>query len=294
MTYESGNDGRERAADGTAPRTPTPSERGAEAELDALHDPVQAQANQRGRSARDFGVTGAGASDEIGPLRRPPEGSDAAQGRQPGQERQAPPVPPVQAPAAGGGRGGAGTPAAGKDGRGTDGRGTDGLGTDAMNTDRIGSDRGGDHLGADRAGTGRAGAGLGADRTGAGQDRAGAGHLDAPAGGAVAGARGEQHPGSATAHQPGVGAQLLPHGERDKLGLRLQQAVNQFVDEPRRAVEEADHVLEEATRHVAETLAEHRRSLRGAWETKDRETETEELRVALRKYREVTERLLQM
>jgi hypothetical protein len=93
---------------------------------------------------------------------------------------------------------------------------------------------------------------------------------------------------------PGGGAQLLPHGERDKLGLRLQQAVNQFVDEPRRAVEEADHVLEEATRHVAETLAEHRRSLRGTWESKDRESETEELRVALRKYREVTERLLQM
>ncbi|GAA2929166.1 hypothetical protein [Streptomyces enissocaesilis] len=87
---------------------------------------------------------------------------------------------------------------------------------------------------------------------------------------------------------------LLPHGERDKLGLRLQQAVNTFVDGPRRSVEEADSVFEEAARCLTDAMAERRNSLRTAWAGRDREAETEELRLALRTYREVTERLLRM
>ncbi|WP_433547872.1 hypothetical protein ACQPZG_24490 [Streptomyces sp. CA-294286] len=209
------NDGR--LGDAGAQRAAAPSERGTQADPGALHDPVQAE---RTRSAQEYGVSGAGASDEVGPLRRPSGGH-------------------------------AGTTGGGLDGSGQDPR--DPATARSLDTE--------------------SGVGRGADT----------GTL--PGGGRDAGA------GTAG---PGGGAQLLPHGERDKLGLRLQQAVNQFVDEPRRAVEEADHVLEEATRHIAETLAEHRRSLRGAWESKDRGTETEELRVALRKYREVTERLLQM
>ncbi|MFD5102152.1 hypothetical protein [Streptomyces albidochromogenes] len=89
-------------------------------------------------------------------------------------------------------------------------------------------------------------------------------------------------------------APLFPQGERDKLALRLQQAVNTFVDGPRRAVEEADGVFEEASRRLTEAAAERRGSLRSAWAGKDREAETEELRVALRTYREMTERLLRM
>lgn len=89
-------------------------------------------------------------------------------------------------------------------------------------------------------------------------------------------------------------ARLVPQGERDKLALRLQQAVNTFVDGPRRAVEEADSVFEEAARCLTDALAERRGSLRSAWAGKDREAETEELRVALRTYREATERLLRM
>lgn len=209
MRYEAGDDRQGRGRDAGAHRVPAPSERGEGAEPDALHDPVR---REQGRSARDFGVTGAGGADEVGALRRP----QGSQGR------------------------------VGPDSRGSDSQGPDSRGPDPRET------------GPRTAGSGRAG------------HTAGAGHSG------------------------GSGVQLLPHGERDKLGLRLQQAVNQFVDEPRRAVEEADHVLEETTRHLAETLAEQHRSLRGAWQSKDRESETEELRVALRKYREVTERLLQL
>ncbi|MFI5803196.1 hypothetical protein [Streptomyces sp. NPDC051561] len=277
MRYEAGNDKQGRGRDAEAPhRVPTPSERGEEAEPDALHDPVQAE--QR-RTVRDFGVTGAGASDEVGPLRQPPgaQGQDAGAHGVPG-------TPATATPGRAEGPDGRPDPRLSEQERGV-GRGAGGQGADAGRglggEPGIGNDPGVHHgtgVAGDRAGAGRPGG----ERTGltgagtAGAGRTEAGHL----------------PQGATAGPSA--AQLLPHGERDKLGLRLQQAVNQFVDEPRRAVEEADHVLEEATRHVADTLAEHRRSLRSAWESKDRDTETEELRVALRKYREVTERLLQM
>ncbi|MGI3200563.1 hypothetical protein ACRJ4W_22770 [Streptomyces sp. GLT-R25] len=90
-------------------------------------------------------------------------------------------------------------------------------------------------------------------------------------------------------------AELLPQGERDKLTLRLQQALNTFIDSPRQAVEEADSVFDEVTTHFTNTLTEQRRVLRsGRLQGQDTEAQTEELRVALRQYRELTERLLHM
>jgi len=56
--------------------------------------------------------------------------------------------------------------------------------------------------------------------------------------------------------------EMLPQGERDKLTLRLQQALNTFVDSPRQAVEEADSVFDEVTTHFTNTLTERRRVLR--------------------------------
>lgn len=101
-------------------------------------------------------------------------------------------------------------------------------------------------------------------------------------------------PGSPSAGTSGTQTPLIPQGERDKLALRLQQAVNTFVDGPRRAVEEADSVFEEAARCLTDAVAERRGSLRSAWAADNREAETEELRIALRTYREATERLLRM
>lgn len=95
-----------------------------------------------------------------------------------------------------------------------------------------------------------------------------------------------------------AGSPLLPHDESDKLTLRLQHAVGGFVDEPRSAVEEADHVLEEVTARFTDAMTQRRRTLRNTWETgaDDRATatDTEQLRLALRDYRELTERLLRL
>ncbi|WP_408056699.1 hypothetical protein [Streptomyces huasconensis] len=120
------------------------------------------------------------------------------------------------------------------------------------------------------------------------------------------------------------GTALFPPGERDKLSLRLQNAVSGFVDGPRGAVEEVDHVLEEAIARLSETLAERRRTLRSSWQTTPAQpaagggtpaagvapggalategapapeasaTDTEQLRLALRDYRETAERLLRL
>ncbi|WNZ11895.1 hypothetical protein [Streptomyces sp. 11x1] len=121
-----------------------------------------------------------------------------------------------------------------------------------------------------------------------------------------AGVRGADTPGPGRGEGPtrapggngsrSAGSPLLPHDESDKLTLRLQHAVGGFVDEPRSAVEEADHVLEEVTARFTDAMTQRRRTLRNTWETgaDDRATDTEQLRLALRDYRELTERLLRL
>ncbi|WP_262057771.1 hypothetical protein [Streptomyces sp. STR69] len=84
---------------------------------------------------------------------------------------------------------------------------------------------------------------------------------------------------------------LLPHDESDKFSLRLQHAVTGFVDEPRSAVEEAAHVLEEVADRLTQAVTKRRDTLHGSWESKGSD-DTEQLRLALRDYRELTERLL--
>ncbi|MFI6655853.1 hypothetical protein ACIBL8_10145 [Streptomyces sp. NPDC050523] len=100
--------------------------------------------------------------------------------------------------------------------------------------------------------------------------------------------------GSTTGHGDTTG--LLPHDECDKLELRLRNAVSGFVDSPKQAVEEADHVVEEIAGRFTEALTRRRRTLRTSWQDgeadKATHSDTEQLRLALRDYRELAERLL--
>ncbi|MEU3895510.1 hypothetical protein [Streptomyces sp. NPDC045251] len=95
------------------------------------------------------------------------------------------------------------------------------------------------------------------------------------------------------------GGELLPHDECDKLGQRLQHAVAGFVDAPRASVEEADRVLEELTARFTDAVAHRRRTLRTSWHDTDPDdratsTDTEQLRLALRDYRELADRLMRL
>ncbi|MFE6408231.1 hypothetical protein ACFVOR_14995 [Streptomyces sp. NPDC057837] len=194
---------------------------------------------------------------------------------------------------------GAAAPRGDEYGTGTPGRAAphgDTLGTGTPGTGTPGTDatRGEAH------GTGRTGTGhTGAEHTGAGHT--GAGHTGA--GHTGAGHTGTGHTGGsgAPAHGSGSGThdRLFPHDDSDKYGARLQHAVAGFVDGPRAAVEEADHVLEEIAARFTEAVTERRRTLLRSWQSVEggegrsvSSADTEQLRLALKDYRELAERLL--
>jgi hypothetical protein len=64
-----------------------------------------------------------------------------------------------------------------------------------------------------------------------------------------------------------------------------------FVDEPRQAVERADELVAGAMKRLAEMFAAERERLEKQWDRGD-SVSTEELRVALRRYRAFFGRLL--
>lgn len=79
----------------------------------------------------------------------------------------------------------------------------------------------------------------------------------------------------------------------DAAGYRTRWSAIQtgFVDEPRKAVEEADTLVAEVMKRLAEVFANERRQLESEWERSD-QISTEDLRLAMRRYRSFFERLL--
>jgi hypothetical protein len=66
-----------------------------------------------------------------------------------------------------------------------------------------------------------------------------------------------------------------------------------FVDEPRRAVQEADQLVATAIKNIAEEFARERQNLESQWD-REGDVSTEDLRVALTRYRSFFHRLLSM
>jgi hypothetical protein len=64
-----------------------------------------------------------------------------------------------------------------------------------------------------------------------------------------------------------------------------------FVDEPRHAVEEADELVGRAMKRLATIFSDERRGLEQQWD-RDGDVSTEDLRVALQRYRSFFSRLL--
>jgi hypothetical protein len=64
-----------------------------------------------------------------------------------------------------------------------------------------------------------------------------------------------------------------------------------FVDEPRKAVEQADELVAGTIKRLAEVFATERQKLEANWDKHDN-VSTEDLRVALRRYRSFFDRLL--
>jgi hypothetical protein len=82
-------------------------------------------------------------------------------------------------------------------------------------------------------------------------------------------------------------------GDEELSGYRTRWSAIQtgFVDEPRKAVEEADTLVAELMKRLAEGFAHERNQLEAHWERSD-QVSTEDLRIAMRRYRSFFERLL--
>jgi len=99
---------------------------------------------------------------------------------------------------------------------------------------------------------------------------------------------GTARPGAQT-EEPRVS--LFPPQELEELRSRWQGIQAGFVDEPRRTVQEADSLVAQTVQHLAESFANERGTLESQWARGD-DVSTEDLRLALRRYRAFFDRLL--
>lgn len=99
----------------------------------------------------------------------------------------------------------------------------------------------------------------------------------------------------AEAHNASVAASgstpLFPNQELEELRTRWSTVQTAFVDEPRSAVQQADGLVAAAMKRLAEVFAEERSKLEQQWDRGDN-VSTEDLRIALQRYRSFFQRLL--
>jgi polyhydroxyalkanoate synthesis regulator phasin len=84
---------------------------------------------------------------------------------------------------------------------------------------------------------------------------------------------------------------LLAQGEAEEFRGRWQSIQSDFVDEPERSVQEADELVTQLMQQLTQTFQQEREALESQFKQQD-EVSTEELRVALQRYRSFFERLL--
>ena len=114
----------------------------------------------------------------------------------------------------------------------------------------------------------------------------------APQADKAAAGEGEERSFAPGATAAGAGATPL-FGSEEAQGLRGRWDAIQtsFVDEPRQAVEQADSLVATAMKRLAEIFADERAGLEGQWDRGD-DVSTEDLRLALQRYRSFFTRLL--
>jgi hypothetical protein len=104
------------------------------------------------------------------------------------------------------------------------------------------------------------------------------------------------------ASHSGTGTAVAPAHEEEKVALFVGNESNElrarwdsiqvgFVDEPRKAVEEADALVSATIKRLAEIFADEHQKLEREWD-RSANISTEDLRVALRRYRSFFARLL--
>ena len=85
---------------------------------------------------------------------------------------------------------------------------------------------------------------------------------------------------------------LLSRDDNGEFQRRWETIQTGFVDEPRQTVEQADELVAHVMKRLAEGFATERERLEGQW-GRGEDVSTEDLRIALQRYRAFFQRLLQ-
>lgn len=96
---------------------------------------------------------------------------------------------------------------------------------------------------------------------------------------------------STEAHKQADTTPLFPNDELEGLRARWTGIQGAFVDEPRKAVQQADALVASAMQRLAEVFSSERTKLEQQWDQGDN-VSTEDLRLALQRYRSFFHRLL--
>jgi hypothetical protein len=96
---------------------------------------------------------------------------------------------------------------------------------------------------------------------------------------------------SSTGELAAESPELLPHDENTGFQRRWEEIQTGFVDEPRRTVEQADELVAQVMQRLAEGFAAERERLEQQW-GRGEDVSTEDLRIALQRYRGFFQRLL--
>jgi hypothetical protein len=86
-------------------------------------------------------------------------------------------------------------------------------------------------------------------------------------------------------------APLLPGDEAERFRRRWEELQTGFVDQPRQMVEEANELIGDLMQQLTAGFSEERSSLESQWDSGE-DVSTEDLRVALTRYRSFFNRLL--
>jgi hypothetical protein len=103
-------------------------------------------------------------------------------------------------------------------------------------------------------------------------------------------ARAQPEPSPADS-QAGERGPLLPDDQTERFTTRWKEIQASFVDEPRDSVAQADALVADLMQRLAAGFSAERERLEGQWDSGD-DVSTEDLRVALTRYRSFFDRLL--
>jgi hypothetical protein len=101
----------------------------------------------------------------------------------------------------------------------------------------------------------------------------------------------ETRDGGRTSSQERESGTLFPPEESSDFGRRWEEIQTTFVDEPQRAVEEADALVASVMERLTDGFARERERLEGQW-SRGEDASTEDLRITLQRYRSFFRRLL--